>query len=53
MSIKKFNLKGEQLTKNITDLNQFHDFYKDDECMNKNIKIQTINASNFNYQQTT
>ena len=48
MSIKKFNLKGEQLTKNITDLNQFHDFYKDDECMNKNIKIQTINASNFN-----
>ena len=48
MTIKKFNLKGEQLTKNITDLNQFNDFYKDDECMNKKIKIQTINASNFN-----
>ncbi len=47
MNIKTLNLKSDKLNKNIKNLSQFEDFYKDNECQD-NIKIKTINAKEFN-----
>ena len=48
MNIKKLNLKADKINKKINNLSQFKDFYKDLECINKNIKINKINANDFN-----
>ena len=47
MNIKTLNLKSDKLNKNIKNLSQFEDFYKDNECKD-NIKIKKINAQEFN-----
>ncbi len=47
MNIKTLNLKSDQLNKNIKNLSQFGEFYKEIECQN-NIKIKKINAKEFN-----
>ena len=47
MNIKTLNLKSDKLNRNIKDLSQFEDFYKDNECQD-NIKIKKINAKEFN-----
>ena len=47
MNIKTLNLKSDKLNKNIKNLSQFRDFYKDKECQD-NIKIKKINAKEFN-----
>ena len=47
MNIKTLNLKSDKLNKNIKNLSQFADFYKDNECQD-NIKIKKINAKEFN-----
>jgi adenylyltransferase/sulfurtransferase len=47
MNIKTLNLKSDKLNKNIKNLSQFEDFYKEIECQN-NIKIKKINAKEFN-----
>ncbi len=47
MNIKTLNLKSDKLNKNIKNLSQFEDFYKDNECQ-ENIKIKKINAKEFN-----
>ncbi len=46
MNIKTLNLKSDKSNKNIKNLSQFEDFYKDTECQD-NIKIQKINAKEF------
>ena len=48
INIKKFNLKSEKINKQIKNLSQFKEFYGDDECSNKNIEIDKINAYEFN-----
>ena len=47
MNIKTLNLKSDKLNKNIKNLSQFEDFYKENECQD-NIKIKKINAGEFN-----
>ena len=47
MNIKTLNLKSDKLNKNIKNLSQFEDFYKNNECQD-NIKIKKINAKEFN-----
>jgi molybdopterin/thiamine biosynthesis adenylyltransferase/rhodanese-related sulfurtransferase len=47
MNIKTLNLKSDKLNKNIKNLSQFEDFYKENECQD-NIKIKKINAKQFN-----
>ena len=47
MNIKTLNLKSDKLNKNIKNLSQFENFYKDNECQD-NIKIKKINAKEFN-----
>ncbi len=47
MNIKTLNLKPDKLNRNIKNLSQFEDFYKDNECQD-NIKIKKINAKEFN-----
>ena len=47
MKIKTLNLKSDKSNKNIKNLSQFEDFYKDNECQD-NIKIKKINAKEFN-----
>ncbi len=47
MNIKTLNLKSDKLNKNIKNLSQFEDFYKEIECQD-NIKINKINAKEFN-----
>ncbi len=47
MNIKTLNLKSDKLNKNIKNLFQFEDFYKENECED-NIKIKKINAKEFN-----
>ena len=46
MNIKTLNLKSDKLNRNIKNLSQFEDFYKDNECQD-NIKIKKINAKEF------
>ena len=48
INMKKLRLKSEQINKQIQNLSQFKDFYSDDECSEKKIKINIINASDFN-----
>ncbi len=47
MNMKTLNLKSDKLNKNIKNLSQFEDFYKEIECQD-NIKIKKINAKEFN-----
>ena len=47
MNIKTLNLKSDKLNKNIKNLSQFEDFYKEIECQD-NIKTKKINAKEFN-----
>ena len=47
MNIKTLNLKSDKLNKNIKNLSQFEDFYKENECQD-NFKIKKINAKEFN-----
>ncbi len=49
MNIKTLNLKSDKLNKNIKNLSQFEDFYRDNECQD-NIKIKKINAKEFKTQ---
>ena len=53
MNIKKLNLKADKLNKNIKNLDQYKDFYENIECPKKKIKINKINASEFNYLYET
>ena len=46
--MKKLRLKSEQINKQIENLTQFKDFYADDECSEKKIKKDIINANDFN-----
>ena len=48
MSMKKLHLKSAQMNKRIKNLSQFVDFYNNDECSEKNIEINRINANDFN-----
>ena len=48
INMKKLRLKSEQINKQIQNLSQFKDFYSDDECSEKKIKINIINANDFN-----
>ena len=48
MNMKKLHLKSDQLNKRIKNLSQFVDFYSEDECPDKNNKINRINANDFN-----
>ena len=48
MNMKKLNLKSDNSNKQIKNLSQFEDFYSVDECSKKNIKIESINANDFN-----
>ena len=48
INIKKLRLKSEQINKQIQNLSQFKDFYSDNECSEKKIKINIINANDFN-----
>jgi len=48
MNMKKLNLKSDHSNKQIKNLSQFEDFYNSYECCEKNNKISTINADDFN-----
>ena len=46
--MKKLHLKSDQLNKRTENLSQFESFYNDDEYCEKNDKIKSINAKDFN-----
>ncbi len=48
MNMKKLNLKSDQVNKQIKNLSQFIDFYSEDDCSEKDIEINKINANDFN-----
>ena len=48
MNMKKLHLKSDQLNKRIKNLSQFESFYSSDEYCEKNDKINSINANDFN-----
>ena len=48
MNMKKLHLKSDQLNKRIKNLSQFESFYNSDEYCEKNDKINSINANDFN-----
>jgi len=48
MKMKKLNLKSDEVNKKIKNLAQFMEFYSEDECSEKNNKIDKINAHDFN-----
>ena len=48
LNMKKLHLKSDQVNKQIRNLSQFEDFYCDDECSEKNIEVETIDANDFN-----
>jgi adenylyltransferase/sulfurtransferase len=48
MNTKKLHLKSDPVNKQIKNLSQFMDFYSDDECSSENIKVNRINANDFN-----
>ena len=48
MNMKKLHLKSDEINKRIKNLSQFVDFYNDDECSEKQNKIDRINANDFN-----
>ena len=47
-NMKKLHLKSDPINKKIQNLSKFEDFYDDNECSEKNITIERINASEFN-----
>ena len=47
MNIKKLNIKADKVNKKIISLTQYVDFYKDDECTDNDIEINSINAQDF------
>ena len=47
-NMKKLHLKSDPINKKIQNLSKFEDFYEDNECSEKNIAIERINASEFN-----
>ena len=47
MNMKKLHLKSDEINKRIKNLSQFVDFYNDDECSEKQNKINKINANDF------
>ena len=48
MNIKKLNLISDPYNRQIKNLSEFEDFYNNDECSEKNISIERINATEFN-----
>ena len=48
MKMKKLNLKSDEVNKKIKNFSQFMEFYSEDECSEKNNKIDRINAHEFN-----
>jgi len=48
MNMKKLHLKSDQLNKRIKNLSQFESVYNSDEYCEKNDKINSINANDFN-----
>ena len=48
MNMKKLHLKSDELNKRIKNLSQFEGFYNSNEYCEKNIKINSINANDFN-----
>tara|TARA_B100001248_G_scaffold187522_1_gene143190 strand:- start:265 stop:687 length:423 start_codon:yes stop_codon:yes gene_type:complete len=46
--MKKLNLKSDELNKRIKNLSQFKDFYDGNEYCEKNNKVNSINAIDFN-----
>ena len=47
INMKKLNLKSDQANKQIKNLSEFEDFYKEDECSEKNNAIEKIDATEF------
>ena len=47
MNMKKLHLKSDEINKRIKNLSQFVNFYNDDECSEKQNKINRINANDF------
>ena len=47
IKMKKLHLKSDEINQQIQNLSQFEEFYVDDECSEKNIEIESINASDF------
>jgi adenylyltransferase/sulfurtransferase len=47
MKMKKLNLKSDEINKKIKNLDQFMEFYSEDECSGKNNTIDRINAHDF------
>ena len=48
INMKKLHLKSDPINKRIKNLSDFRDFYDDNECSEKNIEINSINANDFN-----
>jgi adenylyltransferase/sulfurtransferase len=48
MNMKQLHLKSDQVNKQIKNLSQFIDFYSENECSEKDEKINIINANDFN-----
>jgi len=48
INMKKLNLKSDPINRQIKNLSEFEDFYDDNECSDKNIEIDRINAIEFN-----
>ena len=48
MNMKKLHLKSDQINKQIQNLSQFMEFYREDGCSENNNKISRINAVDFN-----
>ena len=48
MQMKKLHLKSDQVNKQISNLSQFIEYYYEDECSEKDNKINRINAKDFN-----
>ena len=47
MNIKKLHLERSQVNQRIKNLSQFEDFYSDNQCLEENSEINSINASDF------
>ena len=47
-NMKKLHLKSDPINKKIQNLSKYEDFYDDNECSEKKIAIERINASEFN-----
>ena len=48
MNMKKLHLKSDQINKQIQNLSQFMEFYREDGCSENNNQISRINAIDFN-----